>query len=140
MLPLPTESDWRSEPWCLDAKCAYKNLSGKSHKQAVHLFRENALYYQENIMFMPFACFPFYANAYVEYLRSEFAMGDSDAANCFFGLIDVRMDDISNAGRPFIRKIIETLTYLSNNQRQYDADESIYGSFPEMAQGLNQAA
>ncbi len=129
MFSIPTEADWRSEPWSLDAEAAYKDLAGKSLDDAVQLFRENSLYYQEDIMFMPFACFSFYTNAYITYLRSEQAKGDSDGASCFLGLIDVRSTDIANTDSSFIHLIINTLRHLAEKQDWYDADESIYGSF-----------
>lgn len=136
MLEIPTESDWRSEPWCLDAEHAYKKLAGKSRKETVELFHENSLAYQEDIMFMPFACFPFYANAYIDYLRSDLAKDDSDGASCFFGLIDVRIQDISKTENGFPESVIETLKHLGENQNWYDAEESIYGSFSECGNKL----
>ena len=68
---IPTEADWRSEPWDLDIPHAYQHFAGKSHEQAVELFQENAIYYQEDVMFMPRKCFPFYLRAYMEYLLSN---------------------------------------------------------------------
>lgn len=56
---IPTEADWRSEPWDLDVPHAYQHFVGKSHEQAVALFQENALLNQEDVMFMPRACFMF---------------------------------------------------------------------------------
>ena len=80
---IPTEADWRSEPWCLDAEQAYRNLAGKSLEETIELFTDNSLIYQEDVMFMPAACFAFYASAYMEYLWSGAAKDDSDGANCF---------------------------------------------------------
>ena len=87
-------------------------------------------------MFMPLACLSFYARAYVDYLTSEEAKGDSDGAHCFLGLIEIRMEDVANSGREFALLIIETLDQLGKTQVWYDADESIYGSFNRRAEKL----
>ena len=83
---IPSESDWRSEPWGIDTPYAYNHFQGKSREDAVEFFVENAIYYQEDIMFMPEACFRYYIHSYMDYLFSGRSAGDSDAANCFSAL------------------------------------------------------
>lgn len=53
MLSIPTEDDWRSEPWCLDIPIAYEHFSGKSLSEAVSMFDDNAICYQEDDVFRP---------------------------------------------------------------------------------------
>ena len=53
----PTEADCRSEPWCFDAASAYEHFYGKTAAKAMQLFAQNALYYQEDAMFMPSRAF-----------------------------------------------------------------------------------
>jgi hypothetical protein len=122
---IPTEADWRSEPWDLDIPYAYEHFAGKSRSEAVSLFKDNALYYQEDVMFMPTACFPFYAIAYSDYLLSEDSKGDCDGASCFFGLAEVRAAEIRSEG---------VLRHLAARQVWYDADPTIYGDFAKRAE------
>jgi hypothetical protein len=129
---IPTEADWRSEPWDLDIPYAYKNFAGKSHEQAVALFQQNALCYQEDVMFMPRACFLFYIHAYIDYLLSDVSRGDADGANCFFSLVESRANDIR--GNAAVHSTVErVLRHLATRQEWYDADPAIYGDFGERA-------
>jgi hypothetical protein len=130
---IPTEADWRSEPWGLDTHCAYRNFAGKSHAQAVELFKENAICYQEDVMFMPRACFPFYARAYIDYLLSADSQGDSDGASCFFGLVESRAADI-RPDASLLSAVEELLRHLATRQEWYDADIEIYRSFAQRAE------
>lgn len=129
---VPTEADWRSEPWDLDIPYAYRHFAGKTFEEAVALFRQNAICYQEDVMFMPRACLAYYAGAYVAYLLSEESKGDSDGASCFFGLAEVRADDI-RADRQLARDFERCLKHLAERQAFYDADVSIYGDFTDRA-------
>lgn len=132
---VPTEADWRSEPWDLDIPHAYKHFAGRTFEQAVGLFKEHALYYQEDVMFMPRACFPFYARAYMAYLMSVDSRGDADGASCFFGLAKCRAQDI-NKDEALVHAFIDCLEHLAQRQEFYDADVSIYGSFAERARQI----
>ena len=128
---IPSESDWRSEPWCIDTPDAYKHFQGKSRKDAVELFVENALCYQEDIMFMPEVCFRYYIHSYIDYLCSEQSVGCSDAASCFFGIVEVRKDDIVRADSDLWKRILDMLKRLASHQSWYAADTKIYGNFIE---------
>lgn len=131
---VPTHVDWHSEPLCLDGKCAFKNFSGKDLTEAFDLFVDNALYYQEDIMFMPTLCFRYYVRAYINYLLSPKSEGDSDGANCFFGLVEIRAEDVSTSDQSLRQDIAEVLLRLSDQQQWFDAEINIYGSFPKRAQ------
>jgi len=126
---IPTEADWRSEPWDLDSAYAYDHFFGKDLEEAFDVFVNNVLYYQEDLMFMPLSCFSYYVMAYSDYLLSEASKDDSDGANGFFGLVEIRNNDISQSGDAVIKQIRKTLTRLRDNQFWYDADEEIYGCF-----------
>ena len=77
----PDEDDWRSEEWCLDTEWAYKHFLREDQEEAVQLFEENAIIYQEAVMFMPSRVFGYYLQAYITYLMSQAAKGDSDGAS-----------------------------------------------------------
>ena len=130
---IPAEADWRSEPWDLDIPYAYEHFFGKSLVEAFDLFVENALRYQEDIMFMPLACFEYYIHAYMDYLLSDKSAGDSDGANCFFGIVECRSHDICGGGDVLRRRVVEVLDRLRTRQPWYDATPEIYGDFAVMA-------
>jgi hypothetical protein len=130
---VPTEADWRSEPWGIDTPWAYRHFFGKSSAEAFDLFVENALFYQEDIMFMPLACFNYYVHAYMDYLLSDKSAGDADGASCFFGIVEVRCHDICAGGESLRRRVREVLDRLRNGERWYDAQPEIDGQFSARA-------
>ena len=129
----PSEQDWRSEPWDLDVPYAYEHFNGKSLDEAEALFAENAMLYQEDLMFMPEKCFAYYVHAYINYLMSSNSKGDSDGASCFFSLYSVRKKEFASGGRELIARTIELMEEMKGKQQWYDADLGIYGSFEEKA-------
>lgn len=88
---LPTERDISvfDSP---DEVHAVKVFLGKDLDQAEALFRENFLYYQEDLLFMGPKAFRFYVTAAINYLLSEHSSGDSDAASTFCYLIEHRLE------------------------------------------------
>jgi hypothetical protein len=76
----------------LDERHAVKVFLGKDLQQAEAIFRENFLYYQEDLMWMGPKAFVFYVPAVLNYLRSADSDGDADAARSFCSLIEFRLD------------------------------------------------
>ena len=128
-MTIPSESDWRSEPWCIDTPYAYEHFLGKTLDEAFDLFVQYSIYYEEDIMFMPVLCFRYYIHAYMNYLLSDKSKGDCDGASCFFGLIEVRKDDICTSEDKLRNRISEVLQHIGARQEWYDADLDIYGNF-----------
>lgn len=58
-MPLPTRQDINVHD-SLDERSACEHFLGKSLLEAETLFRENSLYYQEDLMFMGASAFRFY--------------------------------------------------------------------------------
>ena len=75
---LPTLADINVHD-SLDERSAVEHFFGQDLLQAEVLFRENFLYYQEDLMWMGPRAFCFYVDAAIAYLLSPAASGDSDA-------------------------------------------------------------
>ena len=56
-MQVPSEDDWRSEPWGTDTPYAYTHFYGLTIAEAAELFEDNALRYLEDVMFMPHCVF-----------------------------------------------------------------------------------
>jgi hypothetical protein len=134
MKKIPTEADWRSVPWCLDIPYAYAHFFGKSLPEAVALFEDNAIYYEEDLVFMPRPCLDYYIDAYIEYLMSERSKADSDGASCFFGLVQMRHDDINTFTSGTVARTKTVLRRLATHQAWYEAVPEIYGDFAKKAE------
>jgi len=111
----------------LDERHAVKVFLGKDLEQAEALFRENFLYYQEDLMFMGPKAFAFYAPAAIRYLRSAESSGDADAANTFCGLVEHRLDYEPDTIAPVAPLIRETILEMLGNFDRYGCEEMIYG-------------
>jgi hypothetical protein len=138
MNSVPTEKHWNmlENAIDLDISCAYRNFNGKTHEQAVAMFVESTLVHQEDVMWMPFDCFSFYVHAYMQYLQSDESIGDSDGASCFFSVVGFRLNEILNLDDSLVGPISVTLEFIGDNQRRFDADDDIYGSFRGQANKL----
>lgn len=118
-IDIPTEADWRSEAWCLDCEWAYKRFAGKTREEAMAMFADNALLYQEDVMFMPKRCFGFYAIAYADYLTSDLSLFEDAGASCFVGIVEIRHADIRQERTEVREAIIRTLRAIETNPAWY---------------------
>lgn len=84
-MKIPTDSEWGViEKDNLDAQSAFEHFAGISLQDAKNLFREHALYYQEDLLSMPPVAFNCYAPVFAGYLLSSDAKSDADGASSFF--------------------------------------------------------
>lgn len=117
----------------LDEEHAYKQFFGLSVSEAQKKFKENALFYQEDLYYMPLAVFSYYVYAYINHIISEDSFEDSDGASAFMSLVLWQLEDESEyiIDDELMKKLIKTSELVSNRQEYYDADVDIYGSFKE---------
>jgi hypothetical protein len=142
-MKIPDRHDWGSLDECLDLKSAFKSFYQKSLAEAEIMFAQNALYYQEDLMWMPKIPFRFYLPAYINYLMSEESKGDSDAANGFLSLIDWKLDPESGEMddlAPLWPDTLRVLHHIEERQRWYDAEVEIYGDFKASVSSLKKKA
>ena len=130
-MKIPTSADWGEiNHNDLDADWACKTFLGKSFEEAVAMFRENALYYQEGLQSMPASAFNFYAPALVTYITSPQAAGDSDGASSFLNMVCSMLKTQRHIIWPETeRLLLGAAKQVSQSQTFYDADIGIYGEF-----------
>lgn len=133
---MPTEEDWRSADWDLDVDCAYEHFYGKTVQEAERLFQKDSANYQEDLMFMPGVCLPYYLQAFMQYLVSTHSEGDADGAAGFISLITSRVQDTPEDLEPILPAVAFALRYVADHQDFYEASEEVYGSFHEQVQAL----
>lgn len=133
-MKVPNKSAWGAiEKDNLDAEWAFKQFAGKSLQDAEIMFRENALYYQEDLISMPAVAFNCYAPVFAKYILSEHAESDSDGASSFLNMvIELLGANISLASPTTVKVLLDTAEIVSSKQKYYDADIDIYGEFPEL--------
>ena len=133
-MKIPSKSEWGDiENDNLDAECAVNQFAGKSLDDAQKMFRENALYYQEDLISMPPIAFNCYALAFAKYVLSDYAESDSDGASSFLHMIiELLQKNRLLASLETVSVLLDTAKFVSNRQDFYDADIDIYGDFSEL--------
>ncbi len=126
MLTLPTVADINVYD-SLDEQVAVRHFAGKTLDEAEALFRDNALRYQEDLMFMGPVAFRFYVPAYVDYLRSEASSGDPDAVNCFLGLVRFRWDFEPEELEPVRELLADACRAVLAQYGRFEVNETVYG-------------
>jgi len=85
---------------------------------------------------MPRAVFHFYILAFAQYVMSDAAIGDPDAASCFLNNLAAReRDDRGSVAQVFTR-LEPTIDFVAASQARFDASHDIYGDFPGKAEEL----
>ena len=123
---LPTREELNVDD-SLDERCACQHFIGKTLEQAEALFCENFLYYQEDLSHMGPLAFRFYVPAAVKYIQSDAALGDSDAINCFIGMLELRWNHERKDLLPMVQQLSSACTFVLENYSRFDVNEEIYG-------------
>ena len=125
-MDLPSQHDINVHD-SLDERTACEHFLGKTLEEAEALFRENSLYYQEDLMFMGVKAFRFYVPAAINYIQSPAADGDSDMVNCFAGLLEYRLRYEADLLRPIASRLASACAYVLDNYERFDVIPEIYG-------------
>ncbi len=99
----------------LDERSACKHFPGKNLAEAEALFRQNALFYQEDLMWMGPIAFRYYVTAASRYLESEAATHDSHMVNCFVNLLEFRWQHEPKELTPIAEQLYAICAYLIEN-------------------------
>lgn len=122
-LPTAEEINIHGSP---DEASACEHFLGKTLLQAEKLFRDNASYYQEDLMWMGPKAFNFYLQALIKYLESADADGDDHIIDCMYEIVSFRMD---HEGFPLaVDRVKSMISYILGNFEKFDVDEKIYGN------------
>jgi hypothetical protein len=136
-MPIPGDAEWAGYENDLDAKYAHGKLFGTSIEQAQRLFGETEILARaEDLHFMPRGAFQYYVFAFSQFLLSDRAAGEPDAASAFLQLLIARELEESGCVSDLYAKLKPTVEFVAAHQSHFDADLDIYGSFPELSERL----
>lgn len=85
---------------------------------------------------LPLAVYQFYVFAFAQYVMSDNAIGDSDAASCFLGNLIAREKQEPGSVASIFALLEPTVDFVAASQARYDADHDIYGDFAEKSEEL----
>jgi len=135
-MTLPTVKDINNS---LDEQHACKVFLGKSVEEAEALFRENALAYHEDLMWMGPVAFRFYVDSSIRYIRSEASSDDSGAINSFAGVLEFRLEHEPIELAPIAEGLLTICDYVIRHYERFGLKAEIYGDVRARFQKLHQA-
>lgn len=121
--PLPTYKDiFPNDIPCLDCEHAAKNFLGKNLADAEAMFRENFIYYTEDLWAMSTAAFEYYLPAVWNYITSE-ASRDDHTVQGFVNVVFQCRHQEDKLGRS-VPLVLECMDYLMANLDKFDISET----------------
>jgi hypothetical protein len=127
-MTLPTEKDINVYN-SLDEIVAAEHFLNKTLDEAEGMFRDDSVYYQEDLMWMGPRAFGFYLQAMNNYLKSEYSKGDDHIIYCLYQVILFKIEgnELSFA----ISEVNEMIDYITRNYAKFSIDENVYGNLLE---------
>lgn len=104
----------------LDEGGACKRFLGKTLAEAEALFRDNSIYYQEDLLWMGPVAFRFYIHAAINYVHSEHADGDSDLISCLASIFRYRLKNEASELRPIAHLLAGFCSYVIEHWDRFD--------------------
>jgi hypothetical protein len=123
----------------LDEKLAAEHFFGKSASEAESLFRENAIYYAGDLMWMGDKAFAFYLPAFSRFLESSHADGDADALNSLASVVGFRLEHEPQSITGARDAILTALNYCADNYSKFKVEAAIYGDLRSKLLQLHKA-
>lgn len=143
-LPVPGEADWEHHPDDLDWVSAREMFFGMTLEQAAPLFADNPIERTDELRFMPRGPFGYYIRAFAAWLDSpQFheSVLPCSAASCFLNLLEEKLQQADGCMPPeLVQQLLPVATRLAASQQELEADEDIYGSFPEQLERIRKLA
>ena len=131
---VPGIEQWRGYRNDIDARHAHRRFFGKSIPEVMEYFTGGrSIQVTQELRHMPRSAFQYYVLAFADYLASDMAVNDCDAASCFLGLLVDREKLDPGSVADMFGKLEPTVRLVAAGQTRFDADVDIYGSFPERA-------
>jgi hypothetical protein len=134
---IPGNEEWagyENEP---EGPHAHELWFGKSLDEMQPLFSDSiSIERGEELVFMPRRAFQFYIFAFVQYVMSDAAIGNSDAASVFLGDLIARETRDPGSVAQIYPRLESAIEFVAASQARFDASHDIYGDFAEKAVAL----
>ena len=130
-MKVPSAADWGGPRVDLDKDHARKMFFGKSIADTQQMFATHPIERCEDLQFMPPVPFQYYIHGLKNFLLSNAAKGNPDAASCYLGLIQNKLECDPGTILPVMASLLPSVATVAQRQPFYDAPVSIYGDFRE---------
>ena len=130
---IPTEEDWGDWKFDLDLQCAHDIFYGKTNQEVQGDFYRCVIERADELGVMSGNPFKYYMLGFRDFIVADdfIEYDESDAASCFLNLVESKLIKNPDDIKSIIDDLYEVIVYISENQRKYNASESIYGNFKE---------
>jgi hypothetical protein len=133
---LPGIEEWAGYKDEMSAREAHRIWFGKSLEEMQSVISKRSMVLTTGLEFMPRPVFQFYIFAFVQYVMSEAAIGDADAASVFLAVLAAREKrDPGSVGEIYSR-LASSVDFVAASQARFDASHDVYGDFVEKAEKL----
>jgi hypothetical protein len=127
-MSLPSARDINPIPDDLDGKVAEEHFLGKSLEEAVKLFEDNFLYFQEDLLFMGAPAFRFYLEAAIQYAESQEAKYCAEDARLLLMVLRHRWEYEPDELAPVRDSLLEYCRGVIDRIPHTDVDPAIDGN------------
>ena len=137
---IPDQNDWEGYLGDLDAVYFHKLAFGRSLEELQEHFGETrSIERMDELLFVPRPVFQYYVFAFVRFLKSTKAAGDSDSASAFLALLEAREERDPGSVSEIFDDLSDAIAFVASHQDYFDADPHIYDSFEERASRVRRA-
>lgn len=118
----------------LDEISASEHFLNKTLEQAEVLFRENSAYYQEDLMWMGPQAFHFYLQAVINYLQSDYSLGDDHIIDCLYEILVFRLQQ--EGFLLALARVKEMIDYVIKNYGKFDVHDDLLEKYRQIQSQL----
>jgi hypothetical protein len=134
---IPGAEEWAGYKSDFSAREAHAFWFGKSLDEAQPFFEgARSIQRAQELLYMPRGIFQVYVFAFAQYVMSDIAIGDADAASCFLGNLIAREKRDPGSVAEIFARLEPTIDFVAASQARFDASHDVYGDFTEKAEEL----
>jgi hypothetical protein len=134
---IPGAEEWAGYEDDFTARNAHSFWFGKSLEGMRPYFEGgHSIQRGQELLFMPRGAFEFYVLAFAQYVMSDAAIGDADAASSFLGFLAAREKRDPGSVARIYERLQPTIEFVAESQPRFDAEHDVYGDFREKAATL----
>ena len=136
-MKIPGAEEWAGYNDDFNARAAHAFWFGKSLDDVLPFFvGSQSIQRGQELLHMPLAAFQFYVLAFAQYLMSDAAIGDADAASSFLGFLTAREKRDPGSVARIYDRLQPTIEFVAESQTRFSAGHDVYGDFREKAAAL----
>lgn len=137
VVQIPGAEEWVGYQDDITARNAHAFWFGKSLEDLQPCFKGGqSIQRGQELLYMPLAAFQFYILAFAQYVMSDAATGDADAASSFLEFLTAREKRDPGSVARIYDRLQPTIEFVAESQTRFSAGHDVYGDFRDRAAAL----